>query len=117
MEIAEKLARLKTAEGLPKWVIGLFEEVANDAQRHIEIHLAQAEKAHCVLAQKHQITLAENHRLTIKSNALTLELAYYKRMRYGIKNGVVQNTVTDFWLIDNCAPFLSHENNDEIILQ
>jgi len=31
--------------------------------------------------------------------------------------GVVQNTVTDFWLIDNCAPFLSHENNDEIILQ
>jgi len=86
MEIAEKLARLKTAEGLPKWVIGLFEEVANDAQRHIEIHLAQAEKAHCVLAQKHQITLAENHRLTIKSNALTLELAYYKRMRYGIKN-------------------------------
>jgi hypothetical protein len=84
MEIAEKLAQLKTAEGLPTWVIiGLFEEVANDAQRHIEIHLAQAEKAHCALAQKHQITLAENHRLTIKSNALTLELAYYKQMRYG----------------------------------
>jgi len=61
--------------------------------------------------------LDKNHKqLNIRFSFITLALQPNTPSKC-LTFGVVQNTVTDFWLIDNCAPFLSHENNDEIILQ
>jgi transposase len=66
MELSDDLARLSTDPTLPKWISEVADRLVKEAQKTARLN-------------------AELHTANIKIQALTLELAHHRRMRFGAK--------------------------------
>lgn len=66
MELSDDLARLSTDPTLPKWITEVADRLVKEAQKTARLN-------------------AELHTANIKIQALTLELAHHRRMRFGAK--------------------------------
>lgn len=78
MDFDTELARLSTLPNLPEWVVGTVQNLIGQAQKEA------AESARLSAHITHRET--ELHAAQAKIQALTLELAHLRRMRFGVKS-------------------------------
>lgn len=82
MNLCTELERFNSTEELKKWVQALLDRVQKEA----------AETAHQLERYNSDLQLAN-----IKIQALTHELAYYRRIRFGAKSEVLRAATLDFF--------------------
>lgn len=82
MDLHAELVRLKAASELPEWIVGTVQSLIDQAQEEALQALAEARR----LAE--QITRRDTalHAAHTKIQALTLELAHLRRMRFGARS-------------------------------
>jgi len=75
MDLNAELARLNTAPDTPEWVIGAVRNLLDQAQKEVAEALQQITRRD-----------TELHAAQTKIQALTLELAHLRRMRFGARS-------------------------------
>ena len=90
MDLRAELTRLNATPELPEWVVGTVQKF---------IDRAQADAAHALRLRDEQITRrdTELHAAQTKIQALTLELAHLRRMRFGASSEALSAETRDLF--------------------
>ena len=75
MDLAAELARFNPDPALAKWIAGALQQ-----------HIDQAQKDAAEVRRQITLREAEQRSAQTKIQALTLELAHLRRMRFGVRN-------------------------------
>ncbi|MDK2127148.1 IS66 family transposase, partial [Parachitinimonas caeni] len=104
MDIADELARFNPDPALAEWVLAQLAEQAKVAQQ-AQDHADEVAQQHRLLQAKDQELHVKNQELRnkdLKIQALTLELAHHRRIRFGVKSEALAPEQRDLF-DDTCA--------------